>query len=61
MDAWTSSLTHNVGLFSVIGFVILLVIGFAARIVWTRSKSERSESVLGAIGGPSTYRFVRKK
>ncbi len=66
MDAWTSPLTQHIAFFSVVGFVILLVVGLAARIVWTRSKernqqSKRSESVLGAIGGPSTYRSVRNR
>jgi hypothetical protein len=65
MDAWTSPITEHIGLLGVAGFVILLLIGITARIVWSRSTarnedSTRSENVLGAIGGPSTYRAVRK-
>ena len=56
MDDWSSPLTQNIGMLGVIGFVILLVVGLAARIVWTRAisrnrQSKIGESVLGAIGG----------
>ena len=66
MDSWDSLLTHSFALFGVIGFAILLIVGVVARITWTRAVkanriSEQSEIVLGAVGGPSTYRSVRSK
>jgi hypothetical protein len=64
MELWDSPVTHSLALFGIIGFAVLVIVGLIARIVWTRSfrrnqASTLSESVLGAVGGPSTYRAVR--
>ena len=66
MGDWSSPLVHQVAVFGVVGFVILLVLALVARGVWSRAKktahrSAASESVLGAIGGPSTYRALQRK
>lgn len=60
---WDSPVTHSLALFGIIGFAVLVIVGLIARVVWTRAfhrnqVSKPSESVLGAVGGPSTYRAV---
>ncbi len=74
MNTWSSPVTQHIAAFGIIGFALLMLAAVAARVVLARSRAGRaqsqvapntseraSEHVLGAIGGPSTYRSVKQR